>query len=165
MMGFLANLFGYIPPEEAPVLQSIYPPAAAGKLLSGTLPLIQPDKLILHGNEVCHFVDVGAIITEKKRYHSARTGGSFHVFKGYTAHIGQTQTVPVNEPEYTKGIFYITSQRTVFVSRKHGFDKSIKSLTAVTEYSDGLSLQFGQKTYNLLLPCGNVPKAALDLLL
>ena len=164
-MGFLSTLFGIIPPEQPPELNTIFPSAAAQKIRNGSLPTIQPDKIILSAGEVCHFVDVGAALTEKKRYRSTRTGGSYHMWKGYTAHIGHSDTVPISEPEYTKGIFYITNQRVIFVASKNGFDKKINKITAVTPYSDAIGLQFGSKTYTILLPDGETAKLTMDLLL
>ena len=108
-MGFLSTLLGIIPPEQPPELNSIFPVAAAQKIRNGSLPTIQADKIILSAGEVCHFVDVGAALTEKKRYRSTRTGGSYHMWKGYTAHIGHSDSVPISEPEYTKGVFYENS--------------------------------------------------------
>ncbi len=164
-MGILASIFGYVPPEKEPKLVSIFPKQAIQKIQNGNLPTIQADKLILTQNEICHFVDVGAVITEKNRYHSIRTGGSYRMGKGYTAHMGQSQTVPVKEPEYTKGVFYITNKRIIFAARKNGFDKKISQLTSITPYSNATQLQFGSKTCTVLLPDGNVANTALNLLL
>ena len=87
------------------------------------------------------------------------------MWKGYTAHLGHSESVPISEPEYTKGIFYITNERVIFVAKNHGFDKKIKNLTAITPYTDAIGLQFGSKTYNLLLPDGETPKLVLDMLI
>lgn len=132
---------------------------------AGILPNLQADKLILNSGETCHFVDVAAIITEKKHYESRHDGASFRVFKGFTYHTGDTKSVPVVEPEYTKGILYFTGRRIIFVARKFGFDQKISKLTAVTPYTNGMELQFGNKTFTLLLPDGTIAKAALDLIL
>ena len=164
-MGLLSTLFGFVPPEQPPELNSIFPAAAAQKIRNGSLPTIQADKVILSAGEICHFVDVGAAFTEKKRYRSTRTGGSYHMWKGYTAHIGHSDTVPISEPEYTKGVFYITNQRVIFVAKNHGFDKRIKNLTAITPYTDAIGLQFGSKTYNVLLPDGETANLVLNMLI
>jgi len=164
-MGILSSLFGIIPPEQPPVLNTIFPTAAAQKIRNGVLPTIQADKIILSAGEVCHFVDVGAALTGKKKYRRVHSGGSYHMWKGYTAHLGHSESVPISEPEYTKGIFYITNERVIFVAKNHGFDKKIKNLTAITPYTDAIGLQFGSKTYNLLLPDGETPKLVLDMLI
>ena len=164
-MGFLSTLLGIIPPEQPPELNSIFPVAAAQKVRNGSLPTIQADKIILSAGEVCHFVDMGAALTEKKKYRRVHSGGSYHMWKGYTAHLGHSESVPISQPEYTKGVFYITNQRVIFVASKNGFDKKINKITAVTPYSDAIGLQFGSKTYTILLPDGETAKLTMDLLL
>lgn len=83
-MGLFSYLFGKEPPIQPPVLVSILPPQAAQRIYAGMLPNLQADKLILNSGEICHFVDVAAIITEKKHYESRHDGASFRVFKGFT---------------------------------------------------------------------------------
>lgn len=163
-MGILAKMLGVVPEEQPPQLISIFPAAAASRIHSGSLPTIQADKIILGSGEVCHFVDVGAAYTEKTRRQSVHVGGSYHIMKGYTAHLGQSQSVPVSEPHFTKGVLYITNQRVIFVAHEHGFDKKLKALTAVTPYSDGIALQFGSKSHMILLPDSLTAKLALDML-
>lgn len=164
-MGILSTLLGIIPPEQPPQLNSIFPSGAIQKIRNGSLPIIQADKVILSKGETCHFVDVGAALTEKKKYRRVHSGGSYHMWKGYTAHLGHSESVPISQPEYTKGIFYITNQRIIFVAKNHGFDKRIKNLTAITPYTDAIGLQFGSKTYNVLLPDGEIAKLVLDMVI
>lgn len=164
-MGILSTLFGIIPPEQPPELNTIFPAAAVQKIRSGSLPIIQADKIILSAGEVCHFVDMGAALTEKKKYRRVHSGGSYHMWKGYTAHLGHSESVPISQPEYTKGVFYITNKRVIFVAAKNGFDKKLDKITAVTPYTDAIGLQFGSKTYNILLPDSETAKLTMDLLL
>ena len=164
-MGVLAKLFGVVPQEEIPQLVSIFPDAAKNKVKSGKLPTIIADRIILSNGEICHFVDVSAAITEKKRRQTVHAGGSYHLFKGYTAHLGQSQSVAVPESHFTKGVLYITNQRIIFTARENCFDKKIKALTAMTPYTDGISLQFGSKTYTLLLPDGTVAYEIINMLI
>ena len=164
-MGFLSDFFGYIPAEQPPQLVSIFPPAAAQRIRSGVLPTIQAGRIILGMNEVCHFVDVGTAVTAKTRRHTVHTGGSYHIAKGFTAHHGQSESVPITEPHYTKGVFYITNQRIIFTASANGFDQKLSKLTAVTPYSDAIQLQFGSKTHTILLPDGTMAKMVLDLLI
>lgn len=164
-MDILSKFFGFIPPERPPTLISIFPQAAAQRIRSGRLPIIQADKIILGKNEVCHFVDVAALFTTKKRYRSSRHGGSYRITKGFTFHLGNSDTVALDEPEYTKGILYITNTRIIFVANRYGFDQRLNKLTAITPYSDALSLQFGGKSYNLLLPDPSTANMAINLLI
>lgn len=164
-MSFLSKILGFIPPEEPPILVSIFPPAAAQRIRSGKLPVIQADKIILESNEICHYVDVAVLLTVKKRYRSSRAGGSYRISKGFTFHLGNSETVPLTEPEYTKGILYVTNHRIIFVANWYGFDQKLKKLTAITPYSDALSLQFGGKSYALLLPDPDTANQAINLLI
>lgn len=164
-MDILTRFFGFIPPEKPPILVSIFPQAAAQRIRSGKLPVIQADKIVLGKNEICHFVDVAALFTTKKRYRSSRHGGSYRITKGFTFHLGNSDTVALDEPEYTKGILYITNNRIIFVASRYGFDQRLNKLTAITPYSDGLTLQFGSKSYNLLLPDSEMANNAINLLI
>ena len=165
-MGILSKIFGTGGFENDPIprLQTILPVAAVQKIQLGKLPVLQVDKLILKNGELCHFVDVGAIITDRKHYQSRRSGSSVRIAKGWTVHTGGTTSVPVTTAEVTQGIFYITNQRIVFVAKKHGFSQRLSFLTAVTPYSNGLDLQFGSKTYHIILPDGGIAKIVIDFL-
>lgn len=164
-MDIISKVMGIVPPEKPPILVSIFPQAAAQRIQMGKLPVIQADKLILENGEICHFVDVSALLTIKRRYRTSRAGGSYRISKGFTFHLGNSETVPLIEPEYTKGILYITNQRIIFVANRYGFCHKLKKLTAITPYSDALSLQFGGKSYALLLPAPSIANQAINLLI
>lgn len=164
-MGIFSNLFGANPPvAQPPTLQSIFPAQARNLIVQGKLPTLQTDKLVLGQGEICHFVDVAAIVTEKTHYKSSRVGGSYHMWKGFTIHTGVSTSVPVTDIEYTKGILFFTNKRVVFVANKFGFEQKLNKLTAKSFYSDAAELQFGSKTYVLMLPDGNIAKSALALI-
>lgn len=163
-MGVLSRLLGIVPEEDPPCLKSIFPQQASRNIENGVLPVIRVDKLVLGQKEVCHYVEVAVTIKEKHRYQTVRGGGSFH-FSGYSIHHGRSESVPVAEPEYTKGILYITNCRIIFVSKKHGFEKRLGALTAVTPYENGVGLQFGGTSHLLLLPDGRLAKMVLDLII
>lgn len=165
-MGILSKIFGTGGYENDPIPQlvSVLPAAAVLKIQAGKLPVLQSDKLILKRGEICHFVDVSAVITDRRHYQSRRRGSSVRIAKGWTVHTGGTTSVPVTTAEVTRGGFYITNQRIVFVAKKHGFSQKLSALTAVTPYGNGLSLQFGSKTYQVVLPNGGIAKTVIDLL-
>ncbi len=166
-MGILSKIFGTGGFENDPVpqLMTILPTAAVHKIQTGVLPVLQSDKLVLKHGETCHFIDVSAVITERRHYQSRRRGSSVHMARGWTIHTGSTTSVPVTTAEVTRGIFYITNRRIVFVAKRHGFSHNLSALTAVTPYSNGLDLQFGNKTHQVVLPCGDIAKAVIDLLI
>lgn len=165
-MGFFDNLFGNNNIQlQPPQLQSILPQQAVSKIASGKLPILTSDKLVISKTEKCHYIEVGEILTERTHYESNRVGGSYHVWKGFTIHRGASRSDPVKEPELTKGILFFTNTRIAFVASKNGFDQKINKLTAVTPYTDAIELQFGNKTYRIFLPDGNIAKSVLDLII
>lgn len=164
-MGLFSLLFGNNNVPQYPQIQSIYPQGATLQVRSGKLPTIQADKLVLKAGETCHYVDIAVMVTEKKLRKSQHIGGSFRILKGVTLHTGDTVNEPITEPEFTKGILCITNNRVVFVAKKNGFDKKTECLTAISAYPDGVDLQFGNKTYILLVNDGNLVKKVLDLVL
>lgn len=164
-MGFLTDLFFPKSPATPPELTSILPNQAALKIETGVLPLISADKIVLSKNESCHYVEVAAIVTEKKTVESKRDGASFRVFKGCYYHMGKSKSEPVYETEYTKGILFFTDKRVVFHASKNGFEQKIEKLSAITPYSNAITLQFGSKTYTLMLPDGVLAEKALKLII
>lgn len=158
----LANYLLHKP--RIPPLQSILPTQAVNMIYSGQLPEIQSDKLILKRGEKCRYVDMGAIMTQRKYSYRWNSGSSTRWTKRLSHHMNTGESIPAYDLEFTKGFLYFTDKRIVFVASKHGFERKIDRLSAVTNYSDGIDLQFGDKTYTILLPDGNVAKAALDLL-
>ena len=164
-MGLFSYIFGLDGPEQPPELTSIYPDLAMQKVYAGILPVIQPNKLVLKQGETCHFVEMAAIITEKTVYDHKRHGASYRIFKGFTYHMGEGKSTPIKEPEYTRGILFFTNQRVVFAASKNGFEMQIKKITAITAYPNGIELQFGSKTFCLLLPDGDVAKQVLKLIM
>ena len=165
-MGILSKIFGTggFKNDPIPQLQTILPVSAIQKVQTGKLPVLQIDNLILKKGEVCHFVDVGAIITDRKHYQSRRRGSSVLIAKGWTIHTGSSTSIPVTTAEVTRGVFYITNRRIIFVAKRHGFSQKIEALTAIVPHSNGIELQFGGKTYPIVLPDGSIAKTVIELL-
>ena len=165
-MSIFSRIFGTggFQNDPIPHLQSILPTAAATKIQGGSLPVLKSDKLILKKGEDCHYVDVGAVITDRKHYQSGRRGASVRVAKGWTVHSGSVTSVPVTTYEVTKGILFITNKRIVFVAQKHGFSQKISSLTAMTLYDDGLVLQINGTAQRIVLPSAFIAKKVIELL-
>lgn len=158
----LANYILHNP--KKPTLQSILPSQAVNKIYSGQLPDIQSNKLVLKQGEKCRFVDMCALVTQRRYTWRWNSGTSNRLWKGFTHHVSTGESIPQYDIEFTKGFLYFTDKRIVFVANKHGFERKIEKLTAITDYSDGIVLQFGDKIYSVLLPNGSTAKAALDLL-
>ena len=68
------------------------------------------------------------------------------------------------ENVFHAGVLYITNQRIIFQAKENGFDKSFKYLTAFVPYSNGIELQFGNKSYTLLLQDGAVVNQTIQLI-
>jgi hypothetical protein len=168
-MGFLSGLFNKPKTPTTPVLLSIMPDIASSEIKAGRLPQLNVDTIILSQGEYCHFVDKASLTIEKNvttHYEGRSSGWSFRVMKGLSYRIGGFRGVPVREivQDYTKGILYITNRRIIFVAQANGFDKKIKNITAVVPYSNAVGLQFGSKTYNLLLPQPELAAMTLQIL-
>ena len=63
-----------------------------------------------------------------------------------------------------RGILYITNQRIVFQAKEWGFDKTYRYLTAITPYSDACEMQFGNKSYCMIVADGSVVNQVLQLI-
>jgi len=170
-MGILSTLFGggYVTScPRPPTMISDYPSAAERVLEQGRLPTLNISSLILTSGEDCHFVDKACLLTQKTIRHTRRRscGTSFRIAKGITFRTGGGFSSPVEQtiPVYTPGYLYITNKRIVFTAREKAFDKKLTALSALTPYSDAVGLQFGSKTYNLLLPSAGSARRTLKLL-
>ncbi|MGM9818127.1 MAG: hypothetical protein ACI30B_03995 [Paludibacteraceae bacterium] len=164
-MGLITNLLFPKTPATPPLLTSILPHQAVLKIESGILPFIQADKIVLAKGENCHYVEMGAIITEEKHFESKRDGASFRLFDGCYYHAGESRSDPVYEEIYTKGILFITNKRVVFHAPKHSFDQKITKLTAVTPYTNAITMQFGSKIYTVLLQNGELAEKVLKMVI
>jgi hypothetical protein len=168
-MGIISDLFGLNRNQAPipPVMVSVLPSAAITTIRSGMLPQLNTQSLLLEKGELCRFVDKACLVTENTitRYEGNRDGFSVRVIKGLTYHTGRTRINPIREkiPVYTPGYLYITDKRIVFVAKENGFEKKVSGVTAVTPYSDAIGIQFGSKTYNLLLPVPDVAVSTLHM--
>lgn len=154
-MGLLSFLFGQGQENILPQVQSIIPSQAENLIKSGTLPNFDTSTIMLGKDEKCHFIDrvIMVINVTKKMYKRRGGGSSIRIFRGFTIHNMDSTTIPeeYTNTKYTKGILYVTNKRIVFVSKENAFDKKISNLTSYIPYNNAISLQFGDKVYNLLL--------------
>ena len=161
-MGFFDALFGN---KQLPVVTSILPNAAVQEIMAGRLPILNADTLFLKKGEQIHFIDkaINMEVKTKKTYEHIgfSTPG---LFKGNRVNYGRGRPIERQENVFHAGVLYITNQRVIFQSKENGFDKSYGSLTAFVPYSNGIELQFGNKSYTLLVSDGNVVNQALRLI-
>lgn len=161
-MGLLADIFGS--KNIIPTIISILPVAAKQEIEAGRLPILNTDQLFLKKGEKIHFIDKAInleIKTVKQCRHVGHSGPG--LLKGNRYNVGVAKHIEHTEMIQHRGILYITNQRIVFQASEWGFDKSYKYLTAITPYVDACEMQFGNKTYNIIVADGNLLYQALQL--
>ena len=130
----------------------------AGKQLreDEPLPIMQAHNVLMHKDEVCHYTSSATYVKTKNvvvGYTSGSRGVSIRVMKGMSYRIGSSRSQPIrgNIQEKTEGLLTITSKRIIFSAQKGAFDKRFSSLSSITPHSDGVSFQFGENQYSLIL--------------
>lgn len=165
-MGLLSNLFMSNNLEES--IPQFMPQAIIDQINHGIIPTINTDKVLLSNGEKCHFAERAILVTEKttKHYTGRYNGFSFRVAKGVTYRTGRSKGTPVEEKQTikTKGIFYITTKRIIFIADENGFEKKIKSITAITPYSNAIKMQLASKNITLMVPDGGAVYSLIGLI-
>ena len=154
-MGLFDALFGNR--NQIPTVTTILPDAARQEIIAGRLPILNTDKLFLKRGEKIHFIDKAVNLEEKTvkqyRHYGHSSPG---LFEGTRWSSGRGKTVEHTELVQHRGILYITNQRIVFQATKWGFDKTYRYLTAITPYSNACEMQFGNKSYCMIVADGSV---------
>lgn len=127
-----------------------------------------PMSVILKPNEICyyqHTADVLIVKNETVGHTSGTRGISVRVAKGVTLHGGGSRGRAIKQDVTYKfpGFFTMTSQRILMTGEK-GFDYPVEKLTALTEYTDGVGLQFGSKNFILAMDEPYWPNKILSLM-
>ena len=91
-------------------------------------------------------------------------GSAPGLFEGTRVSSGRGKTVEHTELIQHRGILYITNQRIVFQATEWGFDKTYRYLTAITPYSNACEMQFGNKSYCMIVADGSVVNQVLQLI-
>ena len=161
-MGFFDALFGR---KQLPTVTSILPTAAKQEIMSGRLPILNADTIFPKKGERIHFIDkamnVEVKTTKTYRHAGVSTPG---LFKGDRINYGRARPIEHQEQVFHAGILYITNQRIIFQAKENGFDKSFKYLTAFVPYNNGVELQFGNKSYTLLMKDGALVNQTIQLI-
>ncbi|GHS90599.1 hypothetical protein AGMMS49957_16950 [Synergistales bacterium] len=168
-MGLLDMILGRPRQDTQPAVLTILPSAAVTEIQNGRLPQINTKTLFLKTGEICHYIDKAILLKEKVKKSYVRKGGGFSVpglFKGMRINMnnGRTDVQENIITEQFRGILYITNKRMVFQASSNAFDKLHTGLTAIAPYSNAIELQYGEKSYCLLVPDGGVISAVMDLL-
>lgn len=162
-MGLLDILFGN--KNQIPTVTTILPAAARSEIMAGRLPILNTDNLFLKKGEKIHFIDKAVNLEEKIVKEHVHIGHSSPgLFKGNRWSSGRGKTIERTELVQHRGILYITNQRIVFQAKEWAFDKTYKYLTAITPYSNACEIQFGNKTYCMVVADGDVVYQTLQLI-
>ncbi|MCD8119289.1 MAG: hypothetical protein LUE29_07415 [Lachnospiraceae bacterium] len=162
-MGFLDALFGGN--KQIPPVTSILPDAARREILAGRLPRLNTDTIFLKRGEYCCYIDKAILLQDKtkKIYRHAGTS-SPGLFKDTRMNFGVGDSKEYVETQQFRAILYITNQRIILNCKDHGFDRPYKQLSAVKPFTNGMELQYGEKTYTLVLPDGNIPYQVIKMI-
>ena len=151
--------------NKIPEVTTILPDAAKNEIWAGRLPILNTDNIFLKTGEKIHLIDKAINLEEKHIKEAVHYGHSGPgLFKGTRYSHGYAK--PIEHIEYVehRGILYITNQRIIFQAKEWGFDKTYSYLTAITPYSNAIELQFGNKTYQMIVHDGSTVYQALQLI-
>lgn len=161
-MGFLDMFFGQ--QQTYPTVNSILPDIAKKEIENGRLPRLTTDNIFLKNGEYCCYIDKALLLVEKKTKTYRHVGASGPgLFKGTRMSFGQGVPIEHTETLEFKGILYITNKRVILQCKENGFDKLHRYLTAIKPYSNGVELQYGNKTFSLIVPDGGLVEKVLKL--
>lgn len=156
------GLFG--PRQQTQIADSILPIAAKNEIMASRLPQLNTDRIFLKKGEVCSYIDKAIlnihVIKKMKRHIRHSSPG---LFKGTRIGSGITKPIEYEEVKQQKGVLYITNKRIIFQSAQNAFEKQHSNLTSVEPYSNAVVLQYGEKTYELIVPDGAVISHVLNL--
>lgn len=126
----------------------------------GRLATLQPSNpvpLIMGKDEELLYIENGyteKTTTHTSGYKSKSKGVSFRVAKGVRLHLGGGSAKAKRQTEIIKtaGLLYITNKRIVWSSPTSSFEYPVSKITSVFPYRDSISIQSGNKTYDLYIP-------------
>lgn len=156
------GLFG--PEQQMQIADSILPLAAKNEIMASRLPQLNTEKIFLKKGEVCSYIDKAILNVRVKKRISRHVGHSAPgLFKGTRFHTGVTKPIEYEELKQQKGILYITNKRVIFQAPENAFDKQHRYLSSVEPFSNAVVLQYGEKTYEIVVPDGSLVNHVLKL--
>lgn len=156
------GLFG--PKQQMQITDSILPPAAKNEIIANRLPQLNTNKVFLKKGEICSYIDKAILNIHLKKKMSRHIGHtSPGLFKGTRIGAGITKPIEYEEIKQQKGILYITNKRVIFQAPQNAFDKQHRYLTSIEPYSNAVVLQYGDKTYELIVADGSIVNHVLKL--
>ncbi len=156
------GLFG--PKIQMDIAESILPVAAKNEIMASRLPQLNTDKIFMKKGEYCVYIDKAIQnIHEKKRMNRHVGHTAPGLFKGTRFGVGVSKPIEYEETRQQKGILYITNKRVIFQAPKDAFDKPHSSLSSIEPYNNAVILQYGQKTFELVVPDGAIVNHVLKM--
>lgn len=150
--------------QQMQITVSILPDAAKQEIMLGRLPQLNTDRIFLKKGEVCYYIDKAILNVKVKKRISKHVGHSSPgLFKGTRINTGFSKPEEYIETKQQKGILYITNERVVFQAGENAFDKQHRYLSSIAPYSNAVILQYGQTTYELIVPDGGIVNQVLKL--
>ncbi len=161
-MGLLDILLGK---NDIPTVSTILPDAARQEILAGRLPRLNTDNIFLKKGEYCCYIDKAVLLVDKvKKVHKHHGSSTPGLFEGNRHNWGTGYTKEYVETQQFKAILYITNQRIILQCKDHGFDKQYRYLSAIKPYTNAIELQYGNKTYSIVVPEGDIPYQTIQLI-
>ena len=132
--------------------------------MASRLPQLNTNRIFLKKCEVCSYIDKSILnIHTVKKINKQFRHSAPGLFKGTRISSGISKPIEYEEMKQQKGILYITNKRIIFQATQNAFEKQHRYLTSVEPYSNAVVLQYGDKTYELIVPDGAIVSHVLNL--
>ena len=123
---------------------------------NGDMPCINTPNLNLEENEFCCYMDKGYTFKDKTittGYTGRNNSVSIRIAKGISYRTGASGSRAIRETQRTKyfGTLYLTTKRLIYSSQNVSFDKPHEKITSIQEAKDGLIIQIGSNTYEIVI--------------
>ena len=119
--------------------------------------IIQPtNEIYLQSGEKCYFKGIIQLVetkVQKDYIHKSLGRSTPGLFKGnrWGSSVSWRKEIGEHtEAQYFTGILYVTNKRSIFVEKTKGYAKRHTSISAINEFSDGLEIQYGSKTFVII---------------
>lgn len=150
--------------QQMEIEDSILPTAARQEILANRLPQLNTNRIFLKNGEICSYIDKAILNVKVKKKLVKHVGHSAPgLFKGTRINVGFSKPDEYTEIKHQKGILYITNKRIIFQASENAFEKQHRYLSSIEPYSNAVILQYGQNTYELIVPDGTVVNHVLKL--
>ena len=129
--------------------------------LGDGFPVIPTNDIYLQSGEKCYFKGIIQLVetkVQKDYIHKSLGRSTPGLLKGnrWGSSVSWRKEIGEHtEAQYFTGILYVTNKRSIFVEKTKGYDKRHTSISAISEFSDGLEIQYGSKTFVIMTEAAN----------